>query len=876
MIRAVFEEREKENKKPIFPIAQATHTHTCLVFFVIFLFTNADSDSDKNNSMMMMMTTTATPATPARYYEDVMRVNDVQQESPYLELEFAFDASRLAGQPHEYHPRLAVWSTDRQRMPDAKPGQALQWVQLEEDPEDPRWMFSTAPIRLYGSSLPIAKDPLSELCVVVQAKTLSDGHEIKVEMASRPYHIKVGQVNTQWYGILSHLDKHDLEMVEIDAPVQSLCGFESVVGELDLRKAGDNEAKILLKRAENEATRGALKMTCRYVGPRSDLAKSVRAASSACPGDTSPTAYMKQCEAAYQKSLNDYLREYKHMFPDALGRPFVRRVESESDVVVPGGEKNALVFEPDTKNMRRFHLPTWSTGGDHLPFVAWWLKGLTQPHDSDLSTQAYFRIHANVGLTRANTSAEEVIDTVKRALGQGTPEDERLKYATKGSNEHARFIRSIEATCQAVTALQLTCDYATDGRYTSAGKRIQTESPQRDGLTGLSRLLDCEDDEMTGALQAHLLQKQLGPEGMERPWSDPLLAAMVKVLAHMAPMNNFGAVRGAKLADGTVPAHSAGLAPLSPDSHPWGETRILSGGQSTVVLPKADVDSRYVPSNARTYFLARFADEFPDVHAALQAFLAAHPILSTVWRATLPKSDRNRFWRRAYHWIANYLYRRRHLVLEQLALAMGMRNVVVGPDSVTGDDSQGTRRTVTVDDFLERYYPEKGDLMLEPVYTDEAALEKLRYGGDPYNGDYTRYPDFLNLMPLLQLALVFWTWYHERWRRGDRDASVWNDDGSDSEGVPIVYVRASKLRKETIVPKNVAMLLDAFKTKTEFFSPPLYDRAKAREADGVQPDDDDDAMLVMHHQRHIGAVPQTVFSGRGIGVDQSRVVSECK
>ena len=249
------------------------------------------------------------------------------QSTACIELTFAFKATHLRGKPHEYEPRLAIWSTDRDRMPDANPGMGAQFVALKPDAERPGWLKSTARINLPGP-LPIATDPLSELCIVVQAKTLSDGHEVKAELAARPYHIRVGQVNVQWYGMLAHLHRHKISHVKLTAPVETLCGFESVVAEHHFEHDTEDKARLYLKQAEKEATRGKLEISCRSTLSHDELDDHVRTAAYACPGGMDPSEYVESCAKAYSGAIKDYVGIYDTMFPEDQGRPFVRAPES--------------------------------------------------------------------------------------------------------------------------------------------------------------------------------------------------------------------------------------------------------------------------------------------------------------------------------------------------------------------------------------------------------------------------------------------------------------------------------------------------------------------------------------------------------------------
>lgn len=685
-----------------------------------------------------------------------------------LELTLQYDASCLAGYPEEYGPRMLVWSTDRQRMPRATDGMAAQVVPLQQLSKSHTMHSSTRgnvvlDFEHDGRGLPISDNVMAECCILVQACTQSDGHAIDPSLKSNPYHIRVGQVNLQWHSLLSRMCESGRPTLQTRASIQTLCGYESDVSQHDFNAESDESARVFLETAQNEASRGEVIVTLSVKGGApaiETIRRAVLTANTAMPGGLSPSEHLARIDGIYKKGLNDYMSIYAGCFPKEHGFPFVRSSEQA------GGE--TLVFKPDTPNMMRFHLPVWSTSAnDHLPFAEWWLSGLKLPHDSDASTERYFRLHADIGLSRAKLDNARFVDTVERAFGTETPLAVRQAYGTRGTAQYHDMIRAVEATYYTATLLQLSCKYVSDGRYLTGGKRLQVEAPQRDAVSGSDRAMDCEDDEMTGSVSAYLLSKGLGPEGLERKWASPVLSAMATVMEHYAVLHTFGSVRGAKLADATTKSEASAAVRAG------NNTPISIGNMDYYTYGKKNTDDMTCgdddDDDEETYLdrlslMQIFGARNPELSNVLGSFMnTGSGIVSAAWRKVLPESDSDPFWELALALLFSYVDQRNVLAVSHLAKTkVNHRLEVRGKDDFLLVDLDTLAPEKAVAFQQEKRFESLQDVAAflghtRPLWQLRFDGHKSDVSGDPYSGSYANYDNMAYMQAIFDMAQLAWS-----------------------------------------------------------------------------------------------------------------------
>lgn len=701
-----------------------------------------------------------------------------------LRVGVSYDAGQLAGFPDEYAPRVALWSTHQDRMPDATDGMAAVVLNMREDGEGIWRTTERAQVASAGDALPIETDPVSECCIIVQAATLSDGHKVHLDRADSPFYIRVGQINLPWYSVLRAMQKRGRSRASISVPVESMCGFESAIGKLQVTErrrhpslSDEDVLHMTLQEASQEASRGNLVIHVDCDAGIQAIGQAVESSRRTMPSGMSPAKYLRMAEAELTAGLKTYQRRYDDMFPVEAGRPFVRYPEGQYQGTRALGYRAdaPLVFRPDTANMTRFHLPMWATGGrDHLPFAEWWLTANAKPRASccDESTEAFFLAQARAGLVQADLTEDEAIATLQAAFGPQASASERATMADKSRPEYVRFVRALEAAHYMVTALQVTCDYVTDGRYLSVGNRgghhavrIQVEAPERDAVSGLASAMDCEDDETTCAVQARLFD-----EALEGRWSHPLLSAMRLALHHTVPMHTFGSVRGAQISDAKSASflHSEGRTGDGKTKEKKKKEDALvfnddnkdddmhDAREADDIRERAELRSLLVesdPTNHRLQGWDRLRAEHPQAASVLQMLLDADQgQWQKAFEAAMPQSSRDIIWEQFFVKLIKYLYEREALVLHRRLLEKYPKLDSISYAYAENEDEKrdqvvlkwAHRKAEVRDtsDILQEAGFGRGPTAAVPigawVTLESPAADRVQHG-DPFWGDYTDY-----------------------------------------------------------------------------------------------------------------------------------------
>lgn len=352
-----------------------------------------------------------------------------------LAVNFIVESSGLWGFPYEFHPRLAVWTTNTAQPMTVQPGKAVDVVELEEPPA--ARSGPDAPVKmLHGKksvfftpaspgsdkrpAVPII-DPSSELCVsmFVSSRFGGGGDQKRpptYEEEPRDYTVELGQINIPWHVILRFLvsDGHaslsrgnDKEITGTSYQEMRLFPRTRVTQELSSLALVDGvryNIKFLRATGHKKMAIELEKMDVRDLTHKATISLIVGIV---CPSGIEPETCLELLEEHIIANRPYRERERKHgldkfvfalklydektaerarIITEALTeyqaryeKPWVQSNRVRL-LVLPAGaspdDDAATILRPDVPSMGRFHLPTWVCGDERYPFAMWWFGTL--------------------------------------------------------------------------------------------------------------------------------------------------------------------------------------------------------------------------------------------------------------------------------------------------------------------------------------------------------------------------------------------------------------------------------------------------------------------------------------------------------------------
>lgn len=441
------------------------------------------------------------------------------------------------GTPVEYEPRVNVWAVSAKRGPTA-----IQSLYLDKDGN------CDASVLIPSAYAGLAD---GELCVHLQAKTKID----PIEVNPHRYLDKDATTSAQ--------EEHHLRRSYYTTVARASVALGTSLNG-DLRNAGfDNALARRVDMASNtamgtanvspdRASRGEIEI--RFTLERKESGDDVDDVLPRVRSDD--VRAVTRSENAYRKAMKEYRETYNAW---ARSDP-----DGGIHVVGPSG----MVLDPDTPQMRRFHLPEWEVGvrGDALPYAEWWLgAGIDVSRNvvTDVErAEAFFFELCKVAMRRAGVrSRDHLVHTIRSALDPAY--DQRSKnqafYAMRQTEEHAALVRCVECLHYMLYEPVTASGYASDSRYvagrdeprahyaaTSKWFAVPVESPEQDVAAGVSNVGDCDNLNIYAFFMNEAFRRGAQSESDATPdtspWNDQALAALWMLHTMYIQINVLGSI----------------------------------------------------------------------------------------------------------------------------------------------------------------------------------------------------------------------------------------------------------------------------------------------------------------------------------------------